>query len=104
VQAADALAAKGVRVTLLSCPTVVPLDETTLFGVARATGCVVTVEEHGPGGLGALVGEALARGSLAVRFRPLRLQRAAASTAGTQVTMRAAMGLSVEGIVAAVEL
>jgi transketolase len=103
VHAADNLAERGVRVTLLSCPTVVPLDEESLLRAARATGKVLTVEEHGPGGLGSLVGEALARAGLGVRFRPLRLEREVMTKAGTQASMRAAHGLSVEGVVSAVE-
>lgn len=101
--AADALATRGIRVTLLSNPTVVPLDEEKLVQSARATGRVITVEEHGPGGLSGFVGEALAREGFGGRFVPLRLRREAIAVAGDATALRAARGLSVEGVVAAVE-
>lgn len=100
--AADLLAVRGKRVRVLSMPTVEPLDEAAVLAAARETGCVVTVEEHGPGGLGSRAGEAIARAGLGVRFVPVRLGRTPITVAGSQVGLRAAQGLSAEGIAAAV--
>jgi transketolase len=100
--AADVLAGRGVSTQVLSCPTVVPLDEAAVLAAARRTRRVVTVEEHGPGGLGSLVGELLARAGLGVSFRPLRLPREAPTQSGSRESQRASWGLSPEGVAAAV--
>lgn len=97
VQAAER---SGRSVQVLSCPTLVPLDEETLLEAARRTGRVVTVEEHGRGGLGTHVGEALARSGLAVRFMPLRLRGETIFHAGSQDYLKQAHGLSAEAIAA----
>ncbi|MFO0807409.1 MAG: transketolase C-terminal domain-containing protein [Gemmataceae bacterium] len=100
--AADRLAMAGLNVTLLSCPTVVPFDDDALIESVRTTRRLVTVEEHGVGGLGSLAGEALARAGISAAFRPLRLPREAIAVAGSQAALRAARGLSVDGVMAAV--
>jgi transketolase len=52
LEAADDLAARGVRVRVLSVPTVKPIDAEALGKAALETPLVVTIEEHGPvGGL-----------------------------------------------------
>lgn len=101
LDAADALAARGVSAEVFSSPSLSPFDQQQLIESARSTKRVVTVEEHGPGGLAALAGETLARAGLGVRFNPVRLCQTAAPVAGSQVPMRAAQGVSVDGIVQA---
>ncbi len=60
VKAAELLRVKGVGARVLNVHTVKPLDTTTLVEAARATGAVVTVEDHSViGGLGGAVAEAL---------------------------------------------
>lgn len=100
VAAADQLRQTGCAARVLSMHTVQPLDEAAVEAAARETGALITIEEHGPGGLGSAVGEVLARLGQAVKFVPLRLAHTAVSQAGTQETLRAAQGLSVQGIVA----
>jgi transketolase len=97
MQAADLAAQQGRSVQVLSSPTLVPLDEETLLEAARRTGRVVTVEEHGSGGLGTRVGEALARAGLAVRFLPLRLSEPIFH-AGSQDYLKKSHRLSPEAI------
>ncbi|MEV4324832.1 transketolase [Microbispora rosea] len=59
--AADLLAEDGVSVTVIDAYSIKPLDSAELVEVARATGKVVTVEDHWPeGGLGDAVLAALA--------------------------------------------
>jgi transketolase C-terminal domain/subunit len=62
------------------------------------------VEEHGPGGLGAAVAETLAIRGRAVPFLPLRLAKSPIKVSGSQEQLRAAQGLSIEGIVQASEM
>ena len=48
--AADALTAEGVAVRVIDLYSVKPSDERTLLDAAEATGALVTVEDHHPGG------------------------------------------------------
>ncbi len=100
VKAADLLEASGCSVRVLSMPFVVPLDEQAIRTALAETGALLTIEEHGYGGLGTAVGEAIARHGSATVFVPLRLGRTPIKTSGSQDQLRAAQGLSVEGIVA----
>jgi transketolase len=60
--AARALAADDVSSIVLHAPTVKPLDEDAIINAAKATGRVVTVEEHqAAGGFGSAVAELLAK-------------------------------------------
>jgi transketolase len=60
MQAADELAAEGIAVDLLHCPSVKPLDDDALAESAARTGAVVTVENQSVlGGLGGAVCESL---------------------------------------------
>ena len=103
VAAADALTERGVAARVLSMPTVAPLDVDALAAAAEETGRVVTVEEHGVGGLGSAVAEALLSGGCPVAFRALRLAREVIKTVGSQEYLRAAQGLTVGDVVRAVE-
>jgi transketolase len=59
-QAAEILAGQGIDVHLVHVPTLKPLDEEGIVEAARATGFVVTTEEHTIiGGLGGAVAELL---------------------------------------------
>jgi transketolase len=94
------LEAAGHSVRVVSMPFIVPLDEDTILAAITETAVIVTVEEHGVGGLGTAVGECIARSGSATVFVPLRLGRSPIRTAGSQEQLRAAQGLHVEGIVA----
>ena len=96
--AAELLEQQGVSAAVVSMPFLLPLDEAAILAAARETGAVVTVEEHGHGGLGSAVGETLARAGEAVIFAPLRLGRAPIKVAGTQESLRATQGLDAAGI------
>lgn len=61
LEAAAALAGRGVEATLLHVPTLKPLDADAILRAARRCGTVVTVENHlVTGGLGSAVAEVLA--------------------------------------------
>jgi transketolase len=99
VRAADQLAERGIRAGVLSLPTVQPIDGDAVEAAARSTPLLVTVEEHGPGGLGSAVAEVLADRGCAARLRMMHLPRGAQPTAGTQESLRAAAGLGLDDIV-----
>jgi transketolase len=82
----------------------VPLDTSAILDAAEETGAILTVEEHGPGGLGTAVAETLVLLGRGVAFRPLRLARSPIKVSGSQEQLRAAQGLSIEGIMQASEM
>ena len=56
MKAADALATEGIRARVIDLYSVKPIDEQTLRDAARATGHILTVEDHWPeGGIGEAV-------------------------------------------------
>jgi transketolase len=58
--AADELASRGTAVRVIDCYGLKPIDRAGLLEAARATGALMTVEDHyAEGGLGAAVAEAL---------------------------------------------
>jgi transketolase len=60
--AARSLESDGIGSIVLHLPTVKPLDEEAIVAAARATGRVVTIEEHqAAGGFGSAVAECLAQ-------------------------------------------
>ena len=70
VKAADELTASGWSVRVLSMPFLVPLDERAIHAATAETRAILTIEEHGYGGLGTAVGEAIARHGSATTFTP----------------------------------
>lgn len=97
-RAADMLAERGIAATLLSMPTVQPLDEAAIAAASLRTRRILTVEEHGRGGLGAAVGEAIARQGLGVSFASLRLPDEVVCTVLGQASARKKHGIDAEGI------
>lgn len=60
LEAADRLAAEGLRAQVVEMPTVKPIDREAIVRSARETGAIVTVEENNIlGGLGSAVAEVL---------------------------------------------
>jgi len=101
MQAAERLAQNGISARILSMPTIAPLDEGAVRDAAEETGQLITVEEHGHGGLASAVAEVVACSGSRAAFCPLRLPREPLSVAGSQEFLRSHYGLTVEGIVAA---
>ncbi|MBI4423377.1 MAG: transketolase [Elusimicrobia bacterium] len=100
--AAERLESQGVSTRLLSMHTVKPLDAAAIRAAAEETAAVMTVEEHSVvGGLGGAVAEVLAQNGPHPPFKILGLPDQFCRIVGTQEHLRAACGLSVEGIVAA---
>jgi len=102
LQAAEMLGGLGIGVTVVDARFVKPLDTELILPLARACGCVVTVEEHAAqGGFGCAVLEALSAAGAAVRTRVLGLPDAFVDH-GDRRSILADLGLDAEGIVAAV--
>jgi transketolase len=95
--AAD-LAKQAVSARVLSMPTVQPIDAAAIVAAMADTGRILTLEEHGRGGLGSAVAEVIAESGIAVKFRQVKLQSAPSSVAGSQAALRAAHGISVEHV------
>jgi transketolase len=99
--AADQLCREGHSVAVLSVPTLAPFDAGAVVGAARSAGRLVTVEEHGWGGLGTAAAEAIAAAGLAIRFHAVRLGREPVESAGSHDYLRGRHGVSVEGVLRA---
>ena len=99
LNAAAALRRLGHSVRVLSMPTLVPFDADAVLHAGRETGGIITVEEHGAGGLGTRAAEVLAEAATGVPFTPVRLASMAIKTAGLQTQLRASQGVCADGIV-----
>lgn len=99
VAAGDELEKSGVSVNILSMPTVQPIDRDAILSAAERTRRIITVEEHGVGGLGAAVAEVLAPSGLSCAFSAMHLPRQAFTHAGSQEVLRAQAGLTPSRIV-----
>ena len=67
VDAADLLAAKGVRAKVVSMHTLAPMDEEAVKDIADTAGPIYVVEENGIGGLASAISEQLAAARAGVR-------------------------------------
>lgn len=101
VRAAEQLAQQKISAAVLSMPTLQPLDAGAIEEAAARTRRIITVEEHGVGGLGSAVAEVLASANLQRDLAVVRLQPELFAVVGSQAELRTAHGLSVEKIVEA---
>ncbi len=99
MSAAALLFEEGIEAEVLSLPFVSPLPTEAIVRMAASTGRVVSVEEHGAGGLGGALAEALCDSS--TRLIPVSLQGNSCGSAGSQEYLRGQQGLTVERIVEA---
>jgi 1-deoxy-D-xylulose-5-phosphate synthase len=104
MEAAKLLEAKGIRATVVNARFVKPLDRDLILGVARRTGCVVTVEENAlQGGFGSAILELLAdEGMTEVRVKRVGIPDRYIEQ-GPQAQLRQDLGLDGAGIAATVE-
>ncbi len=100
LRAAERLEEAGIHARVLSMHTIKPLDREAILAATRETRAIVTLEEHSViGGLGGAVAEILAEsGTRGVIFKRIGLPSAFSSHVGNQEYLRAACGLSDEGI------
>jgi transketolase len=100
-EAARLLTSQGYSPRVLSMPTLYPIDREALLLAGQETARIVTVEEHGLGGLHSAVAEVLAEAGVGKRVVPVRLMREPLPMAGSQDFLRSAHRISLEGILAA---
>jgi transketolase len=103
VKTAALLATRGISIRVLSMPTLRPFDSARIVAEAKRTRRIITLEEHGPGGLGTMAGECIAQAGAGVRFVPLRIQPEPTVCAGSQAYLCGRHGLTVERIAETVE-
>lgn len=97
LEAAELLAADGIRARVLNMATVRPLDREAIVSAARETGAIVTVEEHTVfGGLGGAVAEVVVQ-TVPVPMRILGIPGVFAPTGGAEWLLEH-FGLTAEGI------
>jgi transketolase len=94
MKAADELAALGISVSVLSMPCLAPFDNDAVLRAAKDTGRILTVENHGLGGLGSCVAEVLAASPLHPRFAAMYLRATPIKVAGSEASMYAIHNLS----------
>jgi transketolase len=102
LEAAELLAANGIRARVIDLYSVKPIDTSTLIAAAAATeGRIVVAEDHHPeGGVGSAVGDTLlASGVLDLRLTHLAVRDLPGS--GTGEELMAAAGIDAEHIAAA---
>ncbi|MBI5562543.1 MAG: 1-deoxy-D-xylulose-5-phosphate synthase [Deltaproteobacteria bacterium] len=102
MEAGARLEREGIRAGVVNCRFIKPLDEALVLGIAASTGVIVTVEENVlAGGFGSAIAELLADNGLHVPVRRLGAPDEYVEH-GTQEQLRARLGLSAQGIEAAV--
>jgi transketolase len=105
LQVAEGLEDYGMQARVLSMPTVKPLDCEAVLMAGRETRAIVTLEEHSIlGGLGGAVAEILAESTEEkVLFKRIGLPSVFSAYVGDQQYLRAAYGLSKEGILESIK-
>jgi transketolase len=100
-EAAEQLEKEGLRVRVIDCYSIKPIDTDALLSAARQTKAIVCVEDHWPeGGLGETVAGALA--DAAQRPRIVRLAVRDMPMSGEPAELLHAAGIDAEAIVGAV--
>ena len=98
LKVAAMLEQKGYFASVISSPYLVPFDEAAVLQAASETPAILTIEEHGWGGLGTIVADVLARNRCGVYFHPLRLKAKPVKVSGSQEYLRQQHGIGVDDI------
>jgi transketolase len=99
LEAAELLAARGIRAEVLHFPTVKPFDAEAICSAAARTGVIVSVEEHTiVGGLGSAVAEALAEEGVGARLARVGLRDEFAHAVGSREYLLERYGLNAASI------
>lgn len=91
----DEWADKGKKVTLISMPTIKPLDKEVVMKLIDSGMPIITLEEHNIiGGLGSAVAELIAERGKAVKFKRIAIPDKYSHFVGSQQFLRDKFGLS----------
>lgn len=101
VRAHTLLDSEGISARVISMPTVQPLDIAAVIEAALR-GPIVTIEEHGAGGLASAIADALVDAGAPVQMKAIRLPQTPLSCAGSQEWLRVQYGVTAESVVNAV--
>ena len=101
LEAAEALAARGISASVASFPSIRPLDTAAIYEAARGHRAILTIEEHNvDGGFGSRVADALMAAGLAPRFGKYGVTEALRGRIGNQSWLLDSLG-SIESHAAA---
>jgi transketolase len=98
-QAEKLLSQTGLSVGVVSMPVLSPFDYDTLSKVAANTRQIVTIEEHGRGGLASIVGEWIASTGTAVKMHAICATLPPSEQAGDRAWQRSRQQLTAEAVV-----
>jgi len=102
MRAADLLEQKGYSIGVVSMPSIAPIDEISILEYASFPGRIITVEEHGPGGLGTAVAEVLVKSGCVTQFRSIAVRQYKFDQLGSQESLKDYYGLSIRALEEAV--
>lgn len=95
----EALAAKDSRITIVSLPSLWPLDEAAVVALIARHQQVITMEEHVlSGGLSSIIGEILLRHGLRQRFTPLGIPAYEFTHSSSRAALRRQFRIDAEGL------
>lgn len=94
IEVREHLLADNIHSTVLSIPVLAPFASDDVFRLIDTAKTVVTIEEHGPGGLSSIVAEAAADLGVALDLVTCRLTGKRSEVVGSQEYIRSAQGMS----------
>lgn len=89
----ELLLQSGAEAAVVSCPFIKPFDTKLILEEAQRTGFLVSLEEHGIGGLFSCIAETLAEASLPVTYLPYLLKEPNTGRGGSQKFLLGKFGL-----------
>ena len=98
LQTADLLRRSGYSASVLSFPYLRPFDAEAILLAVHRSPVIITIEEHGWGGLGTLAAEVLAEHGCTTAFRAMRLKPDPIKVSGSQEYLRQQHGIDVKNL------
>ncbi len=98
MNAAQSLEQQGYSIGVISMPTLSPIDEAAILECALAPARIITVEEHGSGGLGSAVAEVLATAGRLAQFKSLKVRGYEFGYLGSQEALKQHYRLSSQAL------
>jgi transketolase len=98
LKVASLLLENNISAAVLSMPYLVPFDESAVLNAVKQTPALMTIEEHGWGGLGTQTAEVLAQHRSCSYFKPMRLRPEPIEVSGTQEYLRQQHGVGIRDL------